>query len=43
MRNCQGASIPVIYQGQYVQAYLADEGYPMNNKRMAKPKKIRWR
>jgi hypothetical protein len=33
------ASVPVIYQGQYVQAYLADEGYTMNNKRTAKPKK----
>jgi hypothetical protein len=31
------ASVPVIYQGQYIQAYLADEGY-MNNKRTAKPK-----
>ena len=40
MRNCQGGSVPVIYQGQYVQTYLADEGYTMNNRRTAKPTKI---
>ena len=39
MRNCQEHLFPVIYQGQYVQAYLADEGYTMNNRRTAKPKK----
>ena len=39
MRNCQEHLFPVIYQGQYVQAYLADEGYTMNNKGTAKPTK----
>ena len=33
------ASVPVFIKASMFQAYLADEGYTMNNRRMAKPTK----
>ena len=39
MRNCQEHLFPLFIKASMFQAYLADEGYTMNNKRTAKPTK----